>query len=139
MPPFVVVGGFASAAGWASWTKRGGDATAFIRGRTVRLAQPALPLFVFFAVVLGAAALLQLAPELVSAAAVGAGSPLWFLAAYLICQALVPVLVRWHERAPWATVAVLFAGVILVDVARYSTGITEIGLLNLLFVWPLAQ
>lgn len=139
MPLFFVVGGFASAAGWASWTKRGGDATGFIRGRTVRLAQPALPLFVFFAVVLGAAALLQLAPELVSAAAVGAGSPLWFLAAYLICQELVPVLVRWHERAPWATVAVLFAGVVLVDVARYSTGVTEIGLLNLLFVWPLAQ
>ncbi|HYP72885.1 MAG TPA: acyltransferase [Microbacterium sp.] len=139
MPLFFVVGGFASAAGWASWTQRGGDATGFIRTRTLRLAQPALPLFVFFAVVLGAAAVFDLAPELVSAAAVGAGSPLWFLAAYLLCQALVPVMVALHERAPRMTLAALFAGVVLVDVVRFSTGITEIGLLNLLLVWPLVQ
>ena len=52
MPLFFVVGGFASAAGWASWARRGGDAVGFIRTRTLRLAQPALPLFVFFAIVL---------------------------------------------------------------------------------------
>lgn len=139
MPLFFVVGGFASAAGWASWTRAGGDATGFIRTRTLRLAQPALPLFVFFAVVLVAATALGLAPELVAAAAVGAGSPLWFLAAYLICQALVPTLTSLHERAPRATVAALALAVVAVDGGRFATGITEIGLLNLLFVWPLVQ
>ncbi|WEK12299.1 MAG: acyltransferase [Candidatus Microbacterium phytovorans] len=139
MPLFFVVGGFASAAGWASWTRKGGDAVGFIRTRTLRLAQPALPVFAFFALVLGATTLAGIAPDLVAAAAVGAGSPLWFLAAYLICQALVPVLVRLHERAPRGTVAVLAAGVVVVDIARFATGVTEIGLLNLLFVWPLIQ
>lgn len=139
MPLFFVVGGFASAAGWASGRKAGGDATGFIRSRTLRLAQPALPLFLFFAVVLGAAAALGLAPELVSAAAVGAGSPLWFLAAYLLCQAVVPVMVRLHERAPRATLALLAAGVVVVDATRFATGVTEVGLLNLLLVWPLIQ
>ncbi|WP_454130555.1 acyltransferase family protein [Microbacterium aurum] len=139
MPLFFVVGGFASASGWASWTRRGGDAAGFIRTRTLRLAQPALPLFVFFAVVLVVATLIGAPPELVSEAAVGAGSPLWFLAAYLICQALVPVMVRLHASAPRATLVVLLAGVIVVDAARFATGITELGLLNLLLVWPLVQ
>jgi fucose 4-O-acetylase-like acetyltransferase len=139
MPLFFVVGGFASAAGWESWRRRGGDASGFIRTRTLRLAQPALPLFVFLAVVLVGATALQIAPDLVDAAAVGAGSPLWFLAAYLICQALVPSMVRLHERAPRATVALLALGVVAIDGIRFATGITDIGLLNLLFVWPLVQ
>ena len=139
MPLFFVVGGFASAAGWASWTRKGGDAVGFIRTRTVRLAQPTLPVFAFFALVLGATTLAGMAPDLVAAAAVGAGSPLWFLAAYLICQALVPLMVRFHERAPRGTVAVLAVGVVVVDAARFTTGVTEIGLLNLLFLWPLIQ
>ena len=139
MPLFFVVGGFAAATGWRSWTRRGGDAAGFIRTRTLRLAQPALPLFVCFAVVLGAATALGVAPELVADAAVGAGSPLWFLAAYLLCQAGVPWLAAAHERSPRATLAVLAAGVVLVDVARFTTGIDDLGLVNLIFVWPLVQ
>jgi len=139
MPLFFVVGGFAAAAGWSSWTAKGGDAIGFIRTRTLRLAQPALPLFVFFAIVLVPVSALGLAPDIVEAAAVGAGSPLWFLAAYLICQAVVPVLTRLHQTAPRATLLVMVAGVIVVDAARWATGITEIGLLNLLLVWPLVQ
>lgn len=139
MPLFFVVGGFASAAGWHSHTAKGGTATAFVRGRALRLAQPALPLFVFFAVVLVAATLLALAPEIVDAAAVGAGSPLWFLAAYLLCQASVPLMMRLDAAAPRRTIAALFLGVIVVDALRYSTGVEDIGLLNLAFVWLLCQ
>jgi len=139
MPLFFVVGGFASAAGWASWTRSGGDAVGFVRTRTLRLAQPALPLFAFFAAVLVAVTVAGIAPEPVEAAAVGAGSPLWFLAAYLICQALVPVMAGLHERAPRATLVVLALAVVAVDGIRFTTGVTEIGLLNLLFVWPLVQ
>ncbi len=139
MPLFFVVGGFASAAGWTSWTRCGGDAVGFVRSRALRLARPALPLFVFFAVVLLAATALNIAPDIVEAAAVGAGSPLWFLAAYLICQALVPVMMQLHERAPGATLGALAAAVVAIDALRFATGTTEIGLLNLLFVWPLVQ
>jgi fucose 4-O-acetylase-like acetyltransferase len=139
MPLFFVVGGFAAATGWRSWTAKGGDAAGFIRTRTLRLAQPALPLFVFFAVVLGVATAAALPAGLVSDAAVGAGSPLWFLAAYLLCQAAVPLLAAAHARWPVGTLLVLAAGVVLVDVSRFSTGVEEVGLLNLLFVWPLVQ
>lgn len=139
MPLFFVVGGFASAAGWRSHTAKGGTAATFVRGRALRLAQPALPLFVFFAVVLVAATLLGLAPDIVDAAAIGAGSPLWFLAAYLLCQAAVPLMMRADAAAPRATIVVLAAGVVVVDALRYSTGIEDIGLLNLAFVWLLCQ
>ncbi len=139
MPLFFVVGGFASAAGWRSHTTRGGTATAFVRGRALRLAQPALPLFVFFAVVLSAASLLGLAPDIVAAAAVGAGSPLWFLAAYLLCQASVPLMMRLDTAAPRLTVVGLAVAVVGVDALRYSTGLEDLGLFNLAFVWLLCQ
>lgn len=139
MPLFFVVGGFASVTGWRSWTAKGGHAAGFVRTRTLRLAQPALPLFIFFAVVLGVATAAGLPDQLVADAAIGAGSPLWFLAAYLLCQAAVPLLAACHARRPVLTLLTLAMGVVLVDAVRFSTGIPEIGLLNLLFVWPLIQ
>ncbi|WP_291037474.1 acyltransferase [Herbiconiux sp.] len=139
MPLFFVVGGFASITAWRSLTRRGGTASDYVRNRVLRLAQPALPLFVFYVVVIGGARLLGIEPQLVDLAVEGAASPLWFLAAYTLCQALVPLMVSWHARAPKATLAVLFAGAVAVDALRYSTGIEMIGLANLFFVWLLVQ
>jgi hypothetical protein len=74
---------------------------------------------------------------------IGAGSPLWFIAAFAISQAFLPFLARMHLVAPKRTVLVLLIGVILVDAIRYATDLGEVsfwlGLLNLLFVWPLIQ
>ncbi len=139
MPLFFVVGGFASITAWRSLTRRGGTAADYVRNRVLRLAQPALPLYLFYVVVIGAAMLLAVAPELVTLAVQGAASPLWFLAAYTLCQALVPFMVGWHTRAPRATLVVLLAGAVVVDAVRYSTGIQQVGLLNLFFVWLLVQ
>ncbi|MCS5721035.1 acyltransferase [Herbiconiux sp. CPCC 203407] len=139
MPLFFVVGGFASITAWRSLTRRGGTASDYVRNRVLRLAQPALPLFVFYVVVIGGARLAGIEPQLVDLAVEGAASPLWFLAAYTLCQALVPLMVSWHSRAPKATLAVLFAGAVAVDALRYSTGIDTIGLANLFFVWLLVQ
>ena len=139
MPLFFVVGGFAAITAWRSLTRRGGTAADYVRNRVLRLAQPALPLYIFYVVVIGGAMLAGVAPELVTLAVQGAASPLWFLAAYTLCQAMVPTMVGWHTRAPRATLLVLLAGAVVVDAARYSTGIDEIGLLNLFFVWLLVQ
>lgn len=139
MPLFFVVGGFASAAGWASWTGRGGDAGGFVRSRILRLAQPALALFVFVAVLLVAASALGLPASLVDAAAVGVGMPLWFLAAYVLCQAVVPLAARAHATAPRRTLVALLGAVVVVDALRFSTGVDQLGYLNLVFVWPLVQ
>jgi fucose 4-O-acetylase-like acetyltransferase len=139
MPLFFVVGGFASLTAWRSLTRRGGTAAGYVRNRVLRLAQPALPLFVFYAVVIGGARLIGIDPALVDVAVEGAASPLWFLAAYTLCQALVPLMAGWHGRAPKATLVVLLTGAVAVDALRYTTGIDEIGLLNLFFVWLLVQ
>jgi hypothetical protein len=110
-----------------------------VKTRVLRLAQPAFPLFVFYVVVIGGATLLAIAPELVSTVVVGAGAPLWFIAAYTLCQTLLPVMVRLHERYAWRTVLVLALAVVLVDAARFASGIPQLGYLNMLFVWPLVQ
>ena len=154
MPLFFVVGGFAGMTAWRGVRRRGGTAADFVRTRVLRLAQPALPLFCFYVVALGVATLVGAPPELLRSVAIGAGSPLWFIAAYTVCQALVPALASWHERNRWAPVLVLLAGVIVVEVLRFAVpghidfryadvdvrlDGDSIGLLNMLFVWPLVQ
>ena len=139
MTLFFVVGGFASLTAWRSLSRRGGGAAQYVRNRVLRLAQPAFPLFVFYVAVIGGARLIGIDPQLLDVVIVGAGLPLWFLAAYTLCQAFVPTMAGWHARAPKATLGVLLAGAILVDTLRYATGISEIGLVNLFFVWLLIQ
>jgi fucose 4-O-acetylase-like acetyltransferase len=149
MPLFFVVGGFASMTAWRSLQRRGGNGPGFVRNRMLRLAQPTFPLFVFYVVATGVGYLIvqathALSFEVLDGVFFGAGSPLWFIAAYAICQGLVPFLARMHVTAPKRTLLVLLAGVVLVDIAHYATadlGLTSywIGLLNLLFVWPLVQ
>lgn len=139
MPLFFVVGGFAGITGLRSNRRRGGSDPSFVRTRALRLAQPALPLFVFLALVLGIATAIGAPPEVIETAAVGVGSPLWFLAAYLLVQALVPIMVFWHEHNRVQPIIALAVGAIVVDALRFSTGIQTIGLLNLAFVWLLVQ
>lgn len=139
MPLFFVVGGFASITAWRSMIRRGGSASEYVRNRVLRLAQPALPLYTFYVVVIGAATLAAIAPELLDLAVQGAASPLWFLAAYTLCQAMVPTMVGFHSRAPRTTVVTLLAGAVLVDAVRYATAVQEVGLINLFFVWLLVQ
>jgi len=156
MPLFFVVGGFAARAGWRSTLARGGDADAFVRIRLVRLARPALPLFVFLALALAVVRLLDIDPALVGAVAIGVGSPLWFLAAYMIVQALAPVMIRLHERTPVRVLLALLTAVVLVDVLRfgvgrgllglasvvpgsYGAGEELLGIPNVAFVWLFAQ
>jgi fucose 4-O-acetylase-like acetyltransferase len=139
MPLFFVVGGFASLTSWRSLQRRGGGAADYVRSRVIRLARPALPLFVFYVVVVGGATLIGVNPDLLHTVVLGAGSPLWFLAAYGLCQAVAPLAARWHASAPRLTLLLLVAAAVVVDAARYRTGIVEIGLVNLFFVWVLIQ
>jgi fucose 4-O-acetylase-like acetyltransferase len=149
MPLFFVVGGFASMTAWRSLQRRGGDGADYVKSRVLRLAQPTFPLFCFYIVAIGVGLILidltgALSFEVLDGVFFGAGSPLWFIAAYAICQALVPFLAHLHAVAPKRTVLVLLLCVIAIDTLHYATaglGITSywLGLLNLLFVWPLVQ
>ena len=136
MPLFFVVGGFASWQGWRSTVRRGGGGAEFFRARLLRLGTPAAVWFLIVGAIVWGAAAAGLPADLLAS---GLGLPLWFLAAYLVCQAAVPLMVRLHSAHPVATFAVLLAAVIGVDAIRGATGVQTVGLLNLLFVWPLVQ
>lgn len=129
MPLFFVVGGYAARVGWRSAVARGETADTFVRVRLARLARPALPLLLFFTVALGATSILGIDPALVDTIAIGVGSPLWFLAAYMTAQALAPTMMRLHERhGVWVLVA-LFAAALAVDAFRFLVigGVLGIG------------
>lgn len=156
MPLFFVVGGYAARAGWRSAVKRGVTADEFVRVRLARLARPACAVFVFFTVALGAVRMLGIDADLVDAIAIGVGSPLWFLAAYMIAQAFAPLMMRWHERYGWRVLVVLFLAAVAVDAIRflviggvfgieplpptgYGVGQELFGIPNVVFVWLFAQ
>ena len=149
MPLFFVIGGIVGLGAWRRMQSRGGDGPGYVKSRVLRLARPAFPLFVFYIIAIGAGLIIIMATgflgfRVLDAVIIGAGSPLWFIAAYAISQAFLPFLARMHDVAPKRTVVLLLTGVILVDVLRFATadlGMVSfwLGLLNLLFVWPLIQ
>lgn len=146
MPLFFVVGGFASLTSWRSLQRRGGDAGDYLRNRVLRLVRPAVALYAFLAVALWTATAVGVPSGLLTVIAAGAGVQLWFLAAYLICQAMVPTMAKFHEAAPYRTVGALAACAVVVDVLRmglernpWGFDSNPIGLLNMVFVWGLLQ
>ncbi|GIT79039.1 hypothetical protein LLS1_07080 [Leifsonia sp. LS1] len=139
MPLFFVLGGFASLTAWRSLRRRGGTAADYVRTRVVRLVRPTIPLFAALAGAIGIALVAGVPGGLVAGVAQGVGTPLWFLAAYLLCQWCVPLLARLHERAPVRTLVALAGAALIVDAVRTATGIDVIGLVNVLFVWLFVQ
>ncbi|MFJ5954549.1 acyltransferase [Paenarthrobacter sp. NPDC092416] len=146
MPLFFVVGGFASLTSWRSLRRRGGDAGDYLRNRVLRLVRPAVALYAFLTIALWSATAAGVPSGLLAVIAAGAGVQLWFLAAYLICQAMVPTMAKLHEAAPYRTVAALAACAVVVDVLRlglernpWGFDSNPIGLLNMVFVWGLLQ
>lgn len=146
MPLFFVVGGFASLTSWRSLQRKGGNAADYLRNRVLRLVRPTVALYAFLALALWTATAMGVPGDLLKVISAGAGVQLWFLAAYLICQTMVPVMARFHQAAPCRTVAALAAGAAVVDVLRlglernpWGLDSNPIGLLNMVFVWGLLQ
>ncbi|GAA1797107.1 acyltransferase [Agromyces neolithicus] len=139
MPLFFIAGGFSSFHHWRSMRSRGATASDYVRARLDRLVRPALALVVVVSAGLAALAVAGLPAELVATAGFRIGQPLWFLGVYIAISALVPVMVRAHERARLLTPVVLLAAVVAVDITRLTTGAEPIGFLNLLLVWLLVQ
>ncbi len=139
MPLFFVVGGFAGSIAYRRLRHRGGTSVDFLAGRVHRLLLPAV-----FSVGAAGVGLAMLAAggvpaDLVLTAGFRYGQPLWFLAVFLVCQALLPALVTAHDRAPLGSILGLTAAAVAVEVLRTATGLEEIGFLNLAFVWLTLQ
>ncbi|MEV1129103.1 acyltransferase [Agromyces sp. NPDC049794] len=139
MPLFFIAGGFSSFHHWRSMRSRGAAPAEYVRGRLGRLVRPLIAVVAVVATGLVALSLAGVPADVVATAGFRVGQPLWFLAVYVGLSALVPLMVRAHERARVLTPLALLAAVVAVDVTRLSTGIEAIGLANLLLVWLLVQ
>ena len=136
MPLFFIVGGFTNAISWESARRRGTSYTDWLHAKAHRLVRPALWFVGFWTVLPLVAVTVGLLPA--SVARVGGQEvalPLWFLAAYLLAVALVPVLHVVHERIGAWTLAWLVAGTLLVDVIWYGLDFGKVGAANFVFVW----
>lgn len=139
MPMFFVVGGFAGITALRAQRRRGQDGTAFAVARVRRLLIPAIASVGTVGLLLALLSDAGLAPGLVDLAGFRYGQPLWFLGVFLVLQALLPAMVRLHERAPLRTLTALAAVSVVVDIARVISGSDGIGYVNLLFVWLTMQ
>lgn len=139
MPLFFVLGGFASYTQWTRQRAKGVTAGEYVAGRVRRLLVPSSAAILAAGLLLAGLVVAGVPAEIVATAGFRISQPLWFLGVYLGCSALVPAMVRLHERHRVGTFAALAGGVVAVDVLRGGTGVTGVGLLNMAFVWLLLQ
>ncbi|CAH0141739.1 hypothetical protein SRABI76_00562 [Microbacterium oxydans] len=139
MPLFFVIGGFSGLLAYRGSRQRGGTAHSFIVGRLHRLLRPAIITIGVVGIALALLTIAGVPADLLQVAGFRYGQPLWFLAVFLLCQALLPAFAAAHERAPFLTVAALVAAAVGVDALRAVSGIDAVGFLNLAFVWLALQ
>lgn len=137
MPLFFVTGGTTGLQSWRRLKARGGTGFEFAQSRLLRLVRPATALLACMFLGLWAALLLGVDPQVIQLMTAGAGMPLWFLAAYLAAQLNIPLLARFHDRAPWLTMVALAALVVAVDCFRGALPLLAYA--NLVFLWCAVQ
>lgn len=136
IPVFFMVGGFANAMSWESERREGsGQWVPWVLRRTQRLLRPTT-LFLAVGVVTAVAAVAAGADRgTVDEAGWLVNVALWFLAVYAGIAAAAPMLLALHERWGVRVLALLVAGVAVVDVARLGFGVPYIGLANFALAW----
>ncbi|WP_052492845.1 acyltransferase family protein [Microbacterium sp. MEJ108Y] len=139
MPLFFIIGGFAGYISFRRMQARGGAAASFIAARVHRLLRPALFAIGIVGAALAALSIAGVPADIIAVAGFRYSQPLWFLAVFLGCQALLPALAKAHARKPLITVASLVAAALAVDALRAITGFEWVGFLNLAFVWLALQ
>lgn len=139
MPMFFVIGGFSGLIAYRRARERGGSARSFAAARLHRLLRPAAVTIGVVALALAVLTVLGVPADLLAIAGFRYGQPLWFLAVFLMCQALLPALASAHDRAPLRTIGLLASAAIAVDGLRAIIGIDAVGFLNLAFVWMALQ
>jgi fucose 4-O-acetylase-like acetyltransferase len=137
MPLFFVAGGFANLISWRGVQRRGGGYADYAHARVSRLVRPALLFATAVPLLLSAAALAGLGPDLTAAVGELLGRPLWFLGVYVLATALAPALAAWHAHGRVAALATLGVLATVTDVIRF--GYEPAGYLNFGFVWLFAQ
>jgi len=140
LPLFFFVGGVANYLSYTRLRAHGPDGS-FHSRRLRRLLQPT---FVFLGVWAGIEVALHIAGlgggGLIRGFSIGNITPLeplWFLGVYLIAVTLSPATLRLHWRFGAAVPAVMFAGVVLIDVLAWTIREPNLELFNIVLVWLL--
>ncbi|WP_183086107.1 acyltransferase family protein [Mycetocola tolaasinivorans] len=139
MPLFFVLGGFSSFTQWTRMRERGHSPADYVVTRLHRLLLPAVAVIGTVAAALLVMTIIGVPADLIATAGFRISQPLWFLGVYVLCSALVPLLVGAHERRPVLSLALLGTAALSVDMLRASTGISGLGFVNLVFVWLTVQ
>lgn len=129
MPVFFLVGGAVHGAALAAdrrWAP-------FVRRRAARLLPASLTLAGGCAV--AGFGLDALGVTWAKQAALLIGSPLWFIAIYLLLVLVAPPMWRLHERLGLVVPVALAVLAVCVDVLRFNQDVTYVEWLNWLFVW----
>lgn len=134
MPIFFLAGGYANARGLRKVVAGEQLRRDWITLRARRLWTPVVPLLlVWIVLILVMRGFID--HGVVFAGAMSATVPLWFLAVYISLMALAPFTYRWWLRSGSASIAVLAAAAVAVDVARFVFDVPGIGWVNFVFVW----
>ncbi|MDP4507945.1 acyltransferase family protein [Nonomuraea turcica] len=132
MPLVFFAGGAANA---ISFGRSAGGAPLWVAARLRRLVWPLLPLAAVWIPLPHVLLTLGVPEQPLEVGARLTGQLLWFLAVYLIAVLATPYALRLHERHGWRVPAVLAAGAVVTDVARFSAGFEAVGFINVVFVW----
>ena len=137
MPLFFIAGGAAGAISWRKARDRAVPYRLWLFKRLQRLLAPALVyLVVMIAVGFGVQRITDEATARTQLALTT--QLLWFLGVYLLVTALTPLVLKWHERFGWYSVAGYLLLAALIDVARLTGTAVALGLLNFVVVWSMA-
>lgn len=134
MPLFFLVGGIVNVRSWRATQAGGGSYASWIARRGARLLRPTTVLVWAWMVLAPVALAAGVDRDLIVVGARNALVPLWFLAAYLLVIALVPVLLAAHDRIGLCLPLALMGAAAMID-AAVRAGAEPLGLLNYLLVW----
>ncbi len=137
VPLFFVLGGVTGLQSWRRLKAHVGTGFDFAQLRLLRLVRPAMALLAVMWGGLWIALLLGVHPQVIQLMTAGAAMPLWFLAAYLTAQLSIPLMARFHERAPFLTFAALVILIMTVDSLRGALSVLAFA--NMIFVWCAVQ
>jgi hypothetical protein len=134
MPLFFYIGGYVHLKAWQRAEARGERIWHFALRQAKSLAIPAAALLLTW-VILGIIVGIVFDLTWMGRAVLMVISPLWFVAAYLIFVALMPITVWLHRRYD-ALVLVVMAGMaVIVDILQFRYEVPGVEWTNMIFVW----
>ncbi len=138
MPVFFLVSGAVTAPGLDRAARRGTIYAVWLHGRLARLLRP-VGVYTLFWLFLPVVVLLAGAPRgLIVPIADQMSRLFWFVAVYVAAIAVAPLLLRLHRRFGLGVLAVLALGALAVDLVRFGTDVSQVGVANHAFTWLFA-